>query len=166
MPSLPPLVAFSDGTWRVPDDVEPGTYRTVEFTTDCYWTRLRGFDSGLRDLIASNVGSGYQLVAIGPRDAGFDSVNCGEWTADLRPVTGSPTEFGEGTYRVGTDLLPGTYRASQGESCAWLRLSGFGFTRLDILERGFGKAGDPPMVEIRATDAGFSASGCGTWTKV
>lgn len=147
----------------MPEDVPPGTYRTIGYTTDCYWTRLRGFERGLHDLITGNIGSGYQVVTIGRRDAGLDSVSCGTWTSDLSAVLESPTEFEQGTYIVGTDVEPGTYQASSGELCSWLRLAGFRFSRRDIIERGFVRRGVPPTVRIESGDAGFSSSGCGTW---
>lgn len=166
MPSpTPPIdwLTFGDGTYRVPDDIAPGTYRTTTYTDNCYWTRLSGFVSGLRDLIASRIGSGYQVVTIGEQDAGFDSVSCGTWTADLGRVTDSQAEFGEGTYVVGTDILPGEYTAVGGASCTWERLGGFGGTRRERVERVL-RAGEQPRVTIEATDVGFSSGGCGTWT--
>ena len=162
-PARTPPVAFLDGTHRVPQDIAPGIYRTTTYTTDCYWTRLRGFESGLEDIIASRIGSGYQVVTIGRRDAGFDSVGCGAWTADLSPVTESRDEFGEGTYIVGTDVAAGRFRASDGIACDWARLSGFGGTRRHVIDRDSVDSDDPPTVEIEPTDAGFTSSGCGIW---
>jgi hypothetical protein len=158
-----PSIEFNDGTHLVPDEVLPGTYRTTIYTADCYWTRLSGFESGLRDLIASRIGSGYQVVTIGPRDAGFDSVGCGTWTNELIPVLPSNTEFGEGTYIVGTDIVPGEYVAGDGMSCSWERLGGFGGARRERIDHGFVSDGEPPQVTIEATDVGFTSSGCGDW---
>jgi len=139
----------------------------MAYTTDCYWTRLRGFQSGLDDLIATNIGSGFRVVTIGRRDAGFDSVSCGPWTSDLSPVLDpSSGEFGEGTYIVGTDIEPGEYIAGDSQSCVWMRLAGFGFTRRQVLARAFVRGGSLPRVTILDTDVGFSSGGCGTWTRV
>ena len=160
---------FIDGTYRVPDDVAPGMYRTIDFATECYWTRLRGFDSGLSDIIASRIGAGFQVVTIAERDAGFDSVGCGAWTDELVPVLESRTEFGDGTYIVGVDIDPGFYRATPSDealSCSWERLAGFGGTRRQRIERAFVEAGERARVNIEETDAGFSSSGCGTWRRV
>lgn len=156
-------VAFLDGTHRVPQDIAPGTYRTMTYTTDCYWSRLRGFGSGLKDIIASRIGSGFQVVTIGRRDAGFDSTSCGAWTADLSPVTETRDEFGEGTYIVATDIDAGRFRASEGTGCEWARLSGFGGTRRQVIDHEFVVDGVPPTVPVESTDAGFTSSGCGTW---
>lgn len=161
-PHPTPDVAFADGTWRIPDDIAPGTYRTVGLPENCYWTRLRGFESGLEDLIASRIGEGTQIVTIGPDDAGFDSIGCGGWTTDLRPPD-MPSGLSAGTWRVRDDFLPGTFIASEAESCIWERLSGFGGTRRERIERGSAVDGVLPSVVIEPTDVGFFSSGCGVW---
>jgi hypothetical protein len=158
---------FGDGTWLVPDDVAPGTYWTLGYMENCYWTRLRGFESGLADIIASRIGAGPQIVTIGVDDAGFDSVGCGGWTNEDwgPPMTGgSILEFRDGTYMVNEEFAPARVTAEFGESCSWERLSGFGGTRRERIERGFAEDGVPPTVTIERTDVGFTSSGCGTWT--
>ncbi|MFL5797305.1 MAG: hypothetical protein ACJ77A_05160 [Actinomycetota bacterium] len=69
--------------------------------------------------------------------------------------------FGDGTYRIGSEVSAGTYRASGGSGCYWERLSGFGGGMNDIIANG----GFSPhvVVTIQASDAGFSSSDCGTW---
>jgi hypothetical protein len=72
--------------------------------------------------------------------------------------------FGDGTFVVGKDIQPGTYRtrvASPG--CYYARLKGFGGTVDDILANG--NTDFPAIVTIAATDKGFQSEGCGTWTK-
>jgi hypothetical protein len=161
-----PRIAFGDGTHVVGEDVEPGTYRTLEYTESCYWTRLSGFGSGLADWISSGIGPGYHVVTIGPDDAGIDSENCGSWTDDLGPVTDSPTgPIGEGTYIVGTDIAPGSWQATSGTNCYWARLSGFGGTEAEVIVEDLANQGRIPVVEIAATDAGFSSNGCGLWRR-
>jgi hypothetical protein len=130
----------------------------------CYWTRLRGFDSGLEDLIARRFGEGPQVVTIGQNDAGFDSIGCGGWTDDLRDPE-FPSGFTDGTWIVGEDFFPGVYIASEAENCIWERLSGFGGTRRERIERDFASDGIPPSVTIEPTDAGFTSSGCGVWAQ-
>ncbi len=154
---------FGDGTHDVPDDVAPGTYRTMTYTDNCYWVRLAGFSSGLEDWIASGIGPGYHMVTIGPDDAGFDSRDCGSWTDDIVQVTDSLTAFGEGTYVVGTDLQPGTWRAELGVNCYWARLSGFGGTEAEATESALTTDGVAPVVTILQTDIGFTSNGCGSW---
>jgi hypothetical protein len=77
------------------------------------------------------------------------------------PPSGPKTSFGDGTYRVNTDIVPGTYRAPGGSSCYWARLKGFSGSLDDILANGFGDTS--PIVTISASDAGFESSHCGTW---
>jgi hypothetical protein len=79
-----------------------------------------------------------------------------------RPPTKFHT-FGDGTWRVGSQVTPGTYRTRQtGPSCYWARLSGFGGTTGDIIANNFGTGYQ--AVTISASDAGFQTQGCGTWT--
>lgn len=168
-PRPTPRVAFGDGIHVVGDivgdGIQPGTYRTIAYNrTDCYWTRLSGFESGLADWISSGIGDGYQVVTIGPFDAGFDSQNCGDWTDDLSRVTESTVEFAEGTYLVGVDIEPGTYVAQGTESCYWARLAGFGGLDEERIEEALLSAGDPATVTILETDAGFTSDGCAMWT--
>jgi hypothetical protein len=78
-------------------------------------------------------------------------------------VTASKTKFGQGTFIVGTDIQPGTYKSTLGESCYWERLSNFGGTLGGIIANNFG---GKAIVTIRSSDKGFHSSRCGTWTKI
>ena len=69
---------FGDGTFVVPDEVRPGTYKGRSEGT-CYWQRLSGFsgdDTIENDFVAS---TGPVIVTIKKSDAGFDSSDCGPW---------------------------------------------------------------------------------------
>ncbi len=73
-------------------------------------------------------------------------------------------QFGDGTYQVGKDIQPGTYRTRVGSpGCYYARLSGFGGTVGEIMANNNTDA--PAIVTIAATDKGFQSNGCGTWTK-
>jgi hypothetical protein len=73
--------------------------------------------------------------------------------------------FRDGTYRIGADIAPGTYRSvATSDSCYWERLSGFGGTLNEIIANYFGIG--PTIVAIAPTDAGFRSAGCGGWTKI
>jgi hypothetical protein len=73
------------------------------------------------------------------------------------------TTFGDGTYMVGKTVQAGTYRApGPGDNCYWERLSGFSGSTSDIIANN--NTGDPSVITIAPTDAGFRTSGCGTWT--
>jgi hypothetical protein len=72
--------------------------------------------------------------------------------------------FGSGTYQVGADIEPGTYRTDGGSFCYWARLSGGGGTLDDIIANN--NVEGPATVTIDASDWGFENRGCGKWTKV
>lgn len=83
------------------------------------------------------------------------------------PAPSPAIAFGPGTYIVGTDIAPGTYRARNeaGEYCSWWRLSGFGGTADEVI--AFDASHAQMIVTIAPTDVGFDAGGgCGTWTLV
>jgi len=131
----------------------------------CYWARLGGFSGSLDDILENNNTSGPAIVTILPTDKGFQSSRCATWTNDLTAITPSRTSpfAGEGTYQVGIDIAPGTWRASNAGSCYWARLSNFsggGVRGIIANENGVG------TVTIAASDKGFETSRCGTWTKV
>jgi len=71
--------------------------------------------------------------------------------------------FGDGTFRVGADIPPGTYRAvNTSGGCYWERLSGFSGNFGDVIANDF--TDGPDVVTISPTDVGFSSQRCGTWT--
>lgn len=76
-PPPPPAVAFSDGTFRVGTDIQPGTYQ-ASTGDDCFWERLSGFDGTPDEIIASAFAQ--TIATIEPTDAGFESASCGNWT--------------------------------------------------------------------------------------
>ena len=155
---------FVDGTHRVGSDIEAGTYRTRKGSPGCYYSRLRGFSGELGDIVANDNTSGPAVVTISPTDAGFDSKRCGTWTQDLSQITDGTTSFGDGTYIVGTDIEPGTYRNSGGNGCYHERISGFSGELTDIISNENTNA--PAVVQIAPTDAGFESKRCGTWEKI
>ncbi len=71
--------------------------------------------------------------------------------------------FGDGTWRVGTDIEPGTYRTKGSDGCYWERIAGFSGTFGDIIAND--NASGPAVVKIFPSDAGFTSKGCGTWTR-
>lgn len=91
--------------------------------------------------------------------------------ATLPPTTAAPTTaagpkttFGNGQYRVGVDIAPGTYVAPGGSGCYWERQATFGGGSLgDIIANDLSRGGQV-VVTIAASDKGFKTSGCGTWT--
>jgi len=70
--------------------------------------------------------------------------------------------FDDGTYVVGDDVKPGTYRTAKGiRDCYWERTSANGRT----LDNDFVQfAPQGVSVRIRSNDGGFVSRDCGTWT--
>lgn len=161
-PSSPQFLTFKDGTHQVGKDIQPGTYRTRTKASSCSWQRLSGFGGTFDEIIANINVTGFAVVTIASTDKGFESSRCGTWSSDLSAVV-SGDSFGDGTYIVGTDIQPGTYRTGGGTMCYFERMSGFGGTFEEII------ANDTPAggasVQIEAGDTGFSSTGCGTWTR-
>jgi hypothetical protein len=125
---------------------------------------LKGFSGALADIIANENTDARAVVTILPTDAGFQSSRCDTWSSDLSAITTSQTSFGDGDFIVGTDMVPGTYRNTASTGCYYARLSGFGHTLSDILANENTDA--QAVVTIAASDKGFEATRCGTWTKI
>ncbi|PPB48092.1 hypothetical protein C4K88_16460 [Arthrobacter pityocampae] len=71
----------------------------------------------------------------------------------------------DGTFRVGSEIKPGLYRATgTGNSCYWETTSGFSGSFDELNSNYFGSA--RTYVQILPSDRGFKTSGCGTWTTV
>jgi len=155
---------FGDGTHRIGEDIQPGTYRTREGSSGCYYARLSGFGGGVEEILANDNTSDSAIVTIESTDVGFESRRCGTWTQDLSPITTSTTSFKDGAYFVGTDIEPGTYRSSGSSGCYFVRLSGFNGGIENIIANQNTDA--PAVVTIDPTDAGFQSKRCGTWTRV
>ena len=86
-------------------------------------------------------------------------------------VPSSPTVFGDGTWHVGTQIDPGTYRTSGAHGlssttfgrtpCHWERDAAVG-----PAERALGSDAvlGPDIVTVLPTDSLFVSQGCGTWS--
>ncbi len=101
------------------------------------------------------------------RDNGFQARWDGEELvfAEEEPTGGGAeraTVFGDGTWIVGEDIRPGTYRAPGGARCYWERLRNFSGN--GIITNGFGDRN--PVVTIAASDAGFRTEDCGEWRRL
>lgn len=84
-------------------------------------------------------------------------------SAAPKPGTTIP---GDGTFIVGTDITPGTYRTTgpAGINCYWERVSGLGGSFGEIIANGNAKG--QTVVTIAASDKGFTSKGCQDWVKV
>jgi hypothetical protein len=151
---------IGDGTHKIPGDMAPGTYRSTGEGL-CYWARLAGFSAELDDIIA-NGNNAPEIVAIGKKDAGFETQGCGDWVPVKQTAPASPAgQFGDGTYQVRVHIKPGTYTADGEATCYWARLSDFSHDLSGIITNG----NNPTTIEIAKSDAGFTTTGCGTWTQ-
>jgi hypothetical protein len=68
----------------------------------------------------------------------------------------------DGTYNVGTDIVPGTYSSAgpvDNGTCYWKRVGGPNGG--DILDNALTKK--PQVVQILPTDASFKTDGCQQW---
>jgi hypothetical protein len=69
---------------------------------------------------------------------------------------------GTGTFLVGSDIAPGTYRAAASPGCYWARLSSLDTS--DIVDND--NADGPVVVEILSSDKAFQASDCASFHKI
>lgn len=160
-----PAASFGPGTHAVGTDIPPGTYRNSG-SDGCYWARLSGFSGELKDIIANSFTNVRQIVTIAASDEGFETTaGCGTWSSDLSPITASPTaDFGGGTFQVGPEIAPGTWRAGADDGCYWERLSDFSGELDGIIANEF--SDEQQIVEIEPSDVGFHSEGCAAWTKI
>lgn len=77
------------------------------------------------------------------------------------PRSSEPSFAGDGTFLVGTDVLPGTYRTRGGEACYWARLSNLSGS-LDAILANDTTSG-PAIVQIQKTDKAFQSKRCAEW---
>lgn len=84
------------------------------------------------------------------------------------PVAAGPaTTIRAGTYVVGTDILPGTYRTVGSTSsfpCYWSRLKDTSGDFAAIIANG--NPDGPTTVTISGSDGAFQTTGCNAWSKV
>lgn len=71
---------------------------------------------------------------------------------------------GDGTFLVGADVQPGTYRTKGGSPCYWARLSDVSGSFDSILANSVAQG--PAIVEIKKTDKAFQSRGCAAWQTV
>ncbi len=91
-------------------------------------------------------------------DVAFSSEDCGTWIQDsVATVAKSGPIPGTGVFRVGIDIDPGTWIASDTTDCSWSRLSNFtGVNAVIQSQVGSGTR----MVTVQPGDAGLEVSGC------
>lgn len=77
------------------------------------------------------------------------------------PPPAPKTSFGDGTYTVGTDIVPGVYQSAgpiEGGVCYWKRANGEGTVANAMTKK-------PQTVQIDPGDTTFKSSECQEWQK-
>jgi hypothetical protein len=151
---------FDAGQHATPSEIPVGTYHTRD-ERSCAWARMKTTNP-IDGLNGDREGPGPQVATITASDGAFFSA-CSGWTpvAD-GAVTSSPTaNFGDGTFRVSTDVAAGTWQTTTATArCYWERLNAFTGEDDDVITSGTGSS-----VTIAGGDTGFFSEGCGTWVK-
>jgi hypothetical protein len=156
------------GTFQVGTDIQPGTYRTTGNDDGlCYWERAKDASGGLDSTLANDNVTGSSYVTIKKTDKIFKSTDCKDWYAAPAKQTGSPktSMSGDGMYKVGIDIQPGTYKSTGNAegACYWERskdaLHGLGSIT------GNDNVTGTALVTVRSSDAYFKSQGCGDWHK-
>lgn len=157
-----------DGTYRVGTDIQPGTYLTSGNKDDmCYWERAKDAKGDTDSVLANDNVTGSSYVTITKTDRIFKTTGCNDWYALTAKKAAAPktSMSGDGMYKVGTDILPGTYRSagSTDGNCYWERSKDalHGVDSITANDNATGSA----VVTIAGSDAYFKTSGCADWHK-
>jgi hypothetical protein len=159
---------FGAGQYRVGPDIPVGRYYS-DPVAGCHFQRVRNFNGTPSDVIADVVvdfDAGQWIVDLLSTDVGFiTETNCGFWF--MTPRRGLLSTITSGTWIVGAQVTPGTYRAENSVAgCYWKRLSNFSGATDAILGSAIANGPGVQLVTIANTDAGFSSTAeCGTWTR-
>ncbi len=91
-------------------------------------------------------------------------------TTDSTSSPATPEPFGDGLWKIGEEIIPGTYAAPGGRNCLWHFATGFSGTINDIARVGSSSSGRP-IVTIETEDrgfhvVGFQTFGCGEWRPI
>lgn len=84
--------------------------------------------------------------------------------ATAEAVAASNTFTGDGTFLVGQEIQPGTWRSQGGSGCYWKRLDSLDGSSQNIIDNE--NARGPTIVTIAPTDVAFHTDDCGTWTRI
>ncbi len=132
---LPPTATqnpnlIKPGTYIVGTDIQPGIYKGIareSLISSCYWERLKDLTGSLYSILANSNSVGQFYVEV--KDSDFALTTACQLTRleTIPEHTGEyPQLIEPGTYLVGSDIQPGTYRGQAGgdfsNSCYWERL--------------------------------------------
>ena len=165
---LTPRTQFGPGQYRLTTDIPAGRYYS-DPVNGCRFQRVRSFGGAPADAIVDtiiNYDAGQWIVDLLSTDAGFvTDANCGAWFTT--PRRGLLTSITPGTWIVGAQITPGTYRTdTSAPGCYWTRLSSFTGAFDAIIASAIANSPGAQLVTIANTDVGFGTSvECGTWTR-
>lgn len=165
-----PSTAPAKPATRTPAKAEPSAARAAPPTNE-----QRGLVTGAIALTLTVIASVWLIVAPPWQDDGVPPLAPEVIAAQQSPppnTSGPPPPSPEakssidtdGLQKVGTDIVPGTYRSDGGTGCYWARLRSLDTN--DIIDSSTSHASpDPPQVEIAPGDAAFFTKDCGAWRK-
>jgi len=84
-------------------------------------------------------------------------------TITAQPAGPSDTITDDGTWLVGSEVKPGTYRSQNFGDCYWARLRSTDGGINAIIDNGLGPN---QTVTIKRTDKAFETARCGVWKKI
>jgi hypothetical protein len=90
-------------------------------------------------------------------------------TTPPKPKPAGDSITDDGQLLVGTEVKPGTYRATvpaDSVGCYYARLKNLEGSVDSIIANGIGKPGEKVTVTIKAADKAFQTDGCGDWAKI
>jgi hypothetical protein len=156
------------GTYLVGKDFAAGVYRSTS-NSSCYWERATNASGSSASILANDIGSGQRLVYVRATDRVFKTSRCHTWTRVLSSVLKSrstrTTIAGNGSYLVGSDFRPGTYRSTKNTGyCYWERARSADGTSASIIANDISSG--QSVVTISPADSVFTTSRCNTWTRI
>ena len=168
-PLCGPLTTFGPGQHLVGTDIAAGRYFSNP-VRGCFWERLLWFSGTLSDVIANEFifhDALQEIVDILPSDLAFGTdSDCRTWY-DTPRGGASPTSISQGNWLVGSQVVPGTYRAQVIGGCYWERLRDFTGNLSGIITNDFVPDDGQQFVTISGSDVGFqTVDEWGTWTRV
>jgi hypothetical protein len=127
----PKPIVIDAGTYIVGTDIKPGYYRGLGGQgafESCYWARLKDLTGSLESILSNENSVGQFYIHVKQSDYALET-HC-ELTY-LNPFPKPSSEFPKsiipGTYLVGIDIQPGTYKGQAGSdfdnSCYWARVN-------------------------------------------
>lgn len=117
------------GTHIVGQDIQPGIYRGIagqNLFASCYWERMSDLSGEFGSILANDNAIGQFYVEVKATDFALETA-CALTPLAQAPAPSVSDTLAAGTYLVGRDIRPGTYKGEAGanvlESCYWARLN-------------------------------------------